>query len=98
MEIVAQARRIITANWFDISQIRLRVGHGVVHLQGHIQKLGGAAGDHRDMENSLRKLDDDLRTLPGWRGCAYLFDNWQQEATGGWRHIGHEKDGQQQSG
>jgi hypothetical protein len=88
----SRVRKLIVANWLDISLIRSRVARGVIHLQGHVQKLGEGAHERRQVEQSLRKLDDDLRALPGFRGAAYLFDNWARESTGAWRYLGREKE------
>ncbi len=86
------ARKLIVGNRFDVSLIRVRVTRGVVHLQGHVQKVGEGAADLKQVEASLRHLDEDLRALPGFRGSAYLFDNWRRDPTGSWRFLGSKRE------
>ncbi len=87
-KLTTAARKVIIGNWFDISLIRVRAIRGVIHLQGHVTKTGGATTDLKQVEAGLRKMDDSLRSLKGFRGIAYLFDNWIRESTGGWRFVG----------
>jgi len=96
-KLTAAARKIIIGNWFDISLVRVKAIRGVVHLQGHMAKTSGGSADLKQVEAALRKMDDGLRSLKGFRGVAYLFDNWIREATGGWRFTGSraEKDAAQ---
>jgi hypothetical protein len=89
----AATRKLVVSLWFDIALIRVRVTRGVIHLSGHIQKAGGGESDPRQTEASLRKLDEELRAQPGFRGVAFLFDNWNREPTGGWRYIGPKMHG-----
>lgn len=85
-------RKIITANWIDVSQIRIRVVRGVVNLQGHVEKVGGNPDEREGTEPGMRKLDDELRGLKGFRGIAYFFDNWIREPTGFWRCTSKKKE------
>lgn len=91
-DMAVKVRKIITGNWLDVSQIRIRVTRGVINLQGHIQTVGGDPDSRDGTEAGMRKLDDELRTLKKFRGAAYFFDNWQREAAGGWRRIGKKRD------
>ena len=87
-----KARKIITGNWLDVSQIRIRVTRCVINLQGHVQTVGGDPTTREGSEAGLRKLDDELRGLKKFRGVAYFFDNWQRDPTGGWRSLNKKKD------
>jgi hypothetical protein len=87
-----KVRKIITGNWLDVSQIRIRVTRGVVNLQGHVVTVGGDAQHPEGSEAGMRKLDDELRSLKGFRGVAYLFDNWIRESAGGWRSLSKKRD------
>jgi hypothetical protein len=85
-------RKIITSNWLDVSQIRIRVIRGVINLQGHVEKVGGNPDEKEGTEAGMRKLDDELRALKGFRGIAYFFDNWIRDPSGGWRCISKTRD------
>lgn len=85
-------RKLITSNWLDVSQIRIRVTRGVINLQGHVEKVGGSPNERDGTEAGMRKLDDELRTLKGFRGLAYFLDNWIRDPTGGWRCTAKKKD------
>lgn len=85
-------RKIITSNWLDVSQIRIRVTRGVINLQGRVEKIGGNPDEKEGTEAGMRKLDDELRSLKGFRGVAYFFDNWIRESNGSWRCISHKKE------
>ena len=87
----ARARKIIVANWIDVSLIRVRVTRGIIHLQGRAQKLSAPSGEENGTEAGMRKLDDDLRMVPNLRGVTYMFDNWMRDDTGGWRLQGQKK-------
>jgi hypothetical protein len=89
----SKARRLITANWLDISQIRVRTVRAVVHLQGHVQRIGEDPRNPEANEPFLFKLDEQLRSLPGFRGAHYTFDNWTLEPTGTWRFTGRKPKG-----
>ncbi|MBM3858425.1 MAG: hypothetical protein FJ395_02105 [Verrucomicrobia bacterium] len=84
-QMTIQVRKLITSNWIDVSQIRIRVIRGVITLQGHVEKIGGAPGEKQGTEAGMRKLDDELRSLKGFRGLAYFLDNWIRDPTGAWR-------------
>ncbi len=86
----ARVRKIVTGNWLDIAQVRCRVTRGVIHLQGHLSRHGEDPQSPESNEPFLRKLDEQLRLLPGFRGVHYAFDNWRREPTGLWRFIGRK--------
>ncbi|MCX7886227.1 MAG: hypothetical protein N3B01_03075 [Verrucomicrobiae bacterium] len=88
-----QVRKLITSNWLDVSQIRIRVIRGVITLQGHVEKLGAPSEEKEGTEAVMRKLDEELRALKGFRGVAYLLDNWIREPTGTWRYTGKKRQG-----
>ena len=83
---------MIVSCWFDISLIRIRATRGVVHFQGHIQSTSEQDPDVRSEGAKLRRLDGELRMLPGFRGAAYLFDNWRRDDTGNWQFLGPKKE------
>jgi hypothetical protein len=85
-------RKTITSNWLDASQIRIRVIRGIVNLQGHVEKVGGNPDEKEGTEAGMRKLDDELRALKGFRGTAYFLDNWIRDPTGGWRCTSKKKE------
>jgi hypothetical protein len=91
-KMTSQVRKIVTANWLDISEIRVRVTRGVVHFQGHVKSISGDPQNPEGTEAGMRKLDEDVRNLKGFRGVAYSFDNWLRDTTGGWRQLGKKKD------
>ena len=88
----ATARKVLTANWFDVSQVRIKCVRGVVNMQGHIEKMSGAQVTPLQIEASLRKMDDSLRALKGFRGAAYFLDNWTRDPTGAWRFSGTKRE------
>ena len=88
----ASARKALTANWFDISLVRVKCVRGVVNLQGHIEKMSGEQATPQQIEASLRRMDDSLRALKGFRGAAYFLDNWSREPTGAWRFSGTKRE------
>jgi hypothetical protein len=91
-DMAAKARKIITSNWIDVSQVRIRVTRCVINLQGHVQTVGGDPDSREGTEGGMRKMDEELRALRGFRGIAYFFDNWQREPTGGWRCLSKKKE------
>lgn len=93
-QMAIQVRKLITSNWLDVSQIRIRVIRGVITLQGHVEKLGGSPEEKEGTEAGMRKLDEELRALKGFRGVAYFLDNWIREPTGAWRYMGKKRESQ----
>jgi hypothetical protein len=89
-KMTSYARKIVVKNWFDISRLRIRTTRGVIYIQGRIYKLTGSASERDGDEHSLRKLDDDLRNIPGMKGTAYQLDNWVRESSGAWRKVGQK--------
>jgi len=85
-------RKLITSNWLDVSQIRIRVIRSVINLQGHVEKVGGNPDEKEGTEAGMRKLDDELRALKGFRGIAYFLDNWIRNPTGAWRCTSKKRD------
>lgn len=85
-------RKLITSNWIDVSLVRIRVIRGVINLQGHVEKVGGRPDEKEGTEAGMRKLDDELHALKGFRGIAYFFDNWIREPTGAWRCTTRKRD------
>ena len=83
-------RKIVTSNWLDVTQIRIRVTRNVVNFQGHVEKLNAPPKDREGSEIDLRRIDDEIRSLKGFRGAAYFFDNWQRDPTGAWRYTGRK--------
>lgn len=90
-EMTIRVRKIVTTLWLDASQMRIRVTRNVVNFQGHVVKLNAPPREADGKETDLRRLDDEIRSLKGFRGVAYFFDNWQREANGAWRYIGKKK-------
>jgi len=84
VQLNSRARKIVTANWLDISQLRIRVTRGAISIQGRIRKLTEKQDERDGDPSSLRKLDDDLRGLRGVRGVTYRLDNWRRDPTGSW--------------
>jgi hypothetical protein len=84
-------RKIVTSNWLDVAQIRIRVTRNVVNFQGHVEKLNAQPKDKEGNEMDLRRIDDEIRALKGFRGVAYFFDNWQRDPVGAWRYTGKKK-------
>lgn len=87
-DMTSRVRKIVTGNWVDLSQVRIRVTRGVVNLQGHITSVAGGEGS----EAGMRRIDGEIRALKGFRGVSYLLDNWVHEANGGWRYLGKKKE------
>jgi len=85
VQLNSRTRRIITANWFDISHLRIRVTRGTISIQGRIRKLTDQRDDRDGDPSSLRKLDDELRGLRGVRSVTYRLDNWRREPSGAWQ-------------
>jgi hypothetical protein len=98
VKINAKARKLVIANWLDISQIRIRVTRGVIHFQGTVSRLGEDPRNPESNEPFLCKLDEQIRLLPGFRGAHYAFDNWRREPTGIWRYTGKKPKGSRKSG
>jgi hypothetical protein len=86
----AKVRKLVIANWLDISQIRTRVTRGVISFQGHVQRLGEDPRAPESNEPFLCKLDEQIRMLPGFRGAHYAFDNWRRAPTGAWLFTGRK--------
>jgi len=84
-------RKIVTSNWLDVSQIRIRVTRSVVNLQGHVEKIDAPPDQREGNEATMRRLDEEIRALKGFRGAAYFFDNWLRDPTGGWRCTTRKK-------
>ena len=89
----ARVRKIVTSNWLDISQIRTRVTRGVIHFQGHVTRIGEDPKSPESNEPFLEKLDEQIRSLPGFRGAHFAFDNWRREPTGVWSFTGKKPKG-----
>lgn len=90
IKLCAKVRKVIISNWFDISAIRVRVTRGVIYLQGRVRRATDNKDDRDGSKETLRKLDEDLRALSGFRGVTYSFDNWVREMTGAWRPLDAE--------
>jgi hypothetical protein len=88
----SKVRRIVTGNWVDVSQVRIRVTRGVVNLQGHISSVTGDPATAEGSEADMRRIDDEIRILKGFRGVSHLLDNWVREASGGWRCLGRKRE------
>lgn len=89
----SKVRKIVIANWLDVSQIRTRVTRGVVHFAGHVKRLGEDPKEPESNEPYLEKLDEEVRRLPGFRGANFTFDNWRREPTGCWSYTGKKPKG-----
>jgi hypothetical protein len=63
-----------------------------VNLQGHIASVAGDPATAEGTEAVMRRLDDEIRGLKGFRGVSYLLDNWVREPTGGWRYAGRKRE------
>jgi len=94
----SQVRKVITACRIDLAMLRIRVTRGIVHLTGSIKRMGEDRRNPEENESSLERLDAQLRTLPGYRGITYTFDNWRREPTGTWRFTGKRLKGARKSG
>ena len=94
----SQVRKVITACRIDLAMLRIRVTRGIVHLSGNIKRMGEDRRGPEENESSLEKLDRQLRTLPGYRGITYTFDNWRREPTGSWRYTGKRAKGGRKGG
>jgi len=90
VKMTSLARKMIVRNWFDISRVRVRVTRSVILVSGRIYRLTGGPEEREGSEPTLRKLDDDLRGIPGMRGVAYQLDNWTRESSGAWRKLGQK--------
>jgi hypothetical protein len=84
----AKVRKVIASCRLDLSLLRVRVTRGIVHLSGSVTRMGEDKGDPEANEASLERLDAQLRTLPGYRGINYTFENWRREPTGTWLYTG----------
>ena len=91
-DMTIKVRKIVTGNWIDVSQVRIRVTRCVVNFQGHIASVAGDPATAEGTEAGMRRLDDEIRNLKGFRGAAYLLDNWMRESSGGWRYVGKKKE------
>ena len=89
-EFTAKLRRVIVSHWLEVSLMRVRVVRGLVLLGGKIQKVGEGADKLKVIAATLRKLDNELRTLRGVRGVTYDFENWVQLPSGAWRPRSQE--------
>ncbi len=90
VKMTSMARKLIVRNWLDISRLRVRVTRGVIFVSGRIYKLTGGPSEREGDEAGLRKLDEDLHSVPGVRGVAYQLENWTREASGAWRKLGQK--------
>ena len=84
----AKVRKVIAACRVDLAMIRIRVTRGIVHLSGSVKRMGEGHNDPKENSAALEKLDALIRTLPGYRGINYTFDNWRREPTGAWQYTG----------
>jgi hypothetical protein len=84
VQINSRVRRAVSANWFDITLLRIRTTRGVISIQGRIHKLSEKKDERDGDPSSLKKLHDDLRALRGVRGVNYHLDNWRREPSGNW--------------
>ena len=67
----AEARKFVIANWLDISQTRVQTTRAVVHLQGHVRRLGE---DRRSPESNKAHgalIIMGALTVSNWRGRVY---------------------------
>ena len=94
----AKIRKLVVANWLDIAQICTRATRGVIHFHGHVFRLGEDPHEPESNEPFLRKLDEQIRLLPGFRGAHFAFDNWRREPTGSWRFTGRKLKGAGRAG
>lgn len=86
----AKVRKAIASCRFDLARVRIRVTRGIVHMSGSVIRMGEQQGDARSNEAYLEKLDSVLKSLPGYRGINYTFDNWRREPTGAWSYTGKQ--------
>jgi hypothetical protein len=80
--ITVAVRRVLTAMWLDITQVRVRVTRSVVYLTGHAQRM---TASHIELTPEiLREMDTRLRRLPNVRDVKYRLDNWRRYLDGSW--------------
>ncbi len=81
-EIVAAARRVLTASWVDLTQVSIRATRGVVHVAGHLQRM--TVSHNEFTHGGLREIDLRLRAIRDVRDVKYRLDNWRRNVDGGW--------------
>ena len=94
----AAARKILISSRFDVTQVRIKSVRGVITMQGRFEKMAGEKVTMDQMLGTLKRMDDSLRSLKGFRGAAFMLDNWARESTGTWTFKGSRSEKEELTG
>jgi hypothetical protein len=86
----AFVRTVLVRRWIDTSRVDFGTSNGVVYLRGILRQTYGRKHleeSQQEIDNLLsliRKLEREIRTIPGVRDVVFKFDNFEKRA-GQWK-------------
>jgi Mg2+/Co2+ transporter CorC len=86
----AFVRSVLVRRWIDTSRVDFGTSNGVVYIRGILRQIYGRKyleEDEEEMDNLLplvRKVEKDIRTIPGVRDVVFKLDNLEKRG-GQWK-------------
>lgn len=86
----AFVRSVLVRRWIDTSRVDFGTSNGVVYVRGILRQIYGRKQleeDQREVDNLialLRKVEKEIRTIPGVKDVIFKFDNFEKRA-GQWK-------------
>jgi len=86
----AFVRSVLVKRWIDTSRVDFGTSNGVVYVRGILRQVYGRKQleeDDEEVDNLLalvRKVEKEVRTIPGVRDVVFKLDNFEKRG-GQWK-------------
>jgi hypothetical protein len=86
----AFVRSVLVKRWIDTSRVDFGTSNGVVYVRGILRQVYGRKQleeDDEEVDNLLalvRKVEKEIRTIPGVRDIVFKLDNFEKRG-GQWK-------------
>jgi len=86
----AFVRSVLVKRWIDTSRVDFGTSNGVVYVRGILRQVYGRKQleeDEEGLDNLLalvRKVEKEIRTIPGVRDIVFKLDNFEKRG-GQWK-------------
>ena len=80
----ARVRSILSRRWVDLRLLHLGTVDGVIHLEGEFRQclsLAPAIGEGRPSLQFVRKVERELRSIPGVRDIVFSIAGFEKVGT-----------------